>query len=247
MTGLVVLRLAGTAAPGVIARRARDALAETPPGRFLCVLWQVPLAWTDEAPVEAIVAEALLGPPSARREDAAEDVMLHANLVVRSYGEDRLLPCRCFQLLVLRRAGPTLRARLKDAAGAPAAAARIDTTRPAFTRDWANNVWHLQDGDAEARIIARLSRLLCWPDEAVLVCGPDGHQMHERLGEAGRGDLVGVPERYPLAPPAGGGDVPDRPAPRPGQVLPSAPERMRRTRRASVRSAVPAAEAGDDG
>ena len=203
MTGLVVLRLAGTEAPELIGPAAQAALAATPPGRFLCVLWPVPLAWTDETPVEAIVVETLLGTPEARREDAEEALTLHANLAVRSYGDDPLVPFRCFQVLVLRRAGPRLLERRKAAGGAPEAAAKLDTTRPAFTRDWANNVWHVRDDGAEARIIARLSRLLRWPDEVVLLIGADGAASPLVVAEAPQADLVGVPERYPLAPPSG--------------------------------------------
>ena len=201
MTGLVVLRLAGTEAPGVISSGALAALAATPAGRFLCVLWSVPLAWTDETPIEANVAETLLGAPATRREDSEEKVTLHANLAVRSYGDDPLVPLRCFQVLVLRCAGPKLIERRKAPGGAPEAAAKLDTTRPAFTRDWANNVWHVRDDGAERRIIARLARLLRWPDERLLVLAADGQAVRSEAGEVTEADLVGVPERYALAPP----------------------------------------------
>lgn len=200
--GLVVLQLGGTEAADALAAAARTALAATPPGRFLCVLWPVPLAWVEEPPIEAIIAATLLGRPETRREDADEAVTLHANLVVRSYRDDALIPCRCFQVLVLRRAGPKLIDRRKAPGGAPETAARIDTTRPAFTRDWANTVWHVRDDGAEDRIVARLARLLRWPDEAVIRLRP-GADAENRVALADMGgDLVGVPERYPLAPSA---------------------------------------------
>jgi hypothetical protein len=160
------------------------------PGRFFVALWQVPLAWGCEVPVEAIALEAAMGAPEDRREDASAAVSLLANLVIRSYGDDPLVPRKCFQALVLRRAGdsPIVRRR---AGGAPEAAAKLDTRRAAFTRDWANNTWHVRDDDAPGRIVARLSRLLRWPDEEMLVQG-----MAWRERGAPEGDLVGVPERY---------------------------------------------------
>lgn len=201
MSALVITRLAGTEAPDLIRATARACLAATPPGRFLCVIWPVPLAWGEEPPVEAIVVTELLGLPATRREDAEEAVTLHANLAVRTYGDDPLVPRRCLQVLVLRRAGPRLLARRRAPGGAPEAAAKLDTTRPAFTRDWANNVWHVRDDAAEDRVVARLAQLLRWPDEPVLLLRP---------GEVAAGwvpppgdpaDLVGVPERYELAAP----------------------------------------------
>jgi hypothetical protein len=196
LPGLVVARLDGREPLDVVRATAQEALRASAPGRFLCVLWPVPLAWQDEAPVEATVAAVLLGPPGTRREDATEAVTLHANLVVRSYGLDPLVPARCFQVLVLRRAGPRLLDRRKAPGGAPEVAAKLDTGRPAFTRDWANNVWHLRDDAAEERIMARLARLLRWPDEPVLLVRAGFAPAPWTAPAAPAEDLVGVPERY---------------------------------------------------
>lgn len=194
--GLVVVRLDGGEEQAAIRASARAALAATPPGRFVSVLWPVALHWQEEPPVEATVSATLLGPPEARIEDRNEAVTLHASIAVRTYGDDPLLPRRCFQLLVLRRAGPGVAERRRAGGGAPEAAARLDTTRPAFTRDWANNVWHMRDAAAEDRIVARLARLLRWPDEPVLLVRSGGAVERWEAPAGGHADLVGVPERY---------------------------------------------------
>lgn len=179
-------------APGPVLRRA---LAAAAPGRFVAALWQVSLAWADEPPVEAAALAALMPPPEARSEDASEAVAFHANLAVRTYGADPLWPVRCFQALLVRKAGAKPTARRGESAELEAAA-RLDTRAPAFTRDWANNVWHLRDAGAERRIVGRLAALLAWPDETVRVFAADGAARTWSRGRASCLDLVAVPERY---------------------------------------------------
>lgn len=188
--GLVVVRCG--AAPAPLLRQALDMAA---PGRFVAALWQVPLAWTDEPPIEAAAITALMSPPEARAADGSGPVAFHANLAVRTYGADQVAPARCFQMLLVRKAGPRVIARRGENAALDAAA-RLETKAAAFTRDWANNVWHLPDDAAEARIVGRLARLLCWPDEPVMVLAADGAAHVFARQDAPQDALVAVPERY---------------------------------------------------
>lgn len=194
MSAGLVLAWCG-AAPGALLTRA---LAEAAPGRFVAALWQVSLAWTDEPAIEAAALAALMPPPGARAGSGSAPVAFHANLAVRTYAADPLVPVRCFQALLVRKAGPKIIARRGESAALDAAA-RLDTKASAFTRDWANNVWHVRDEAAEARIVSRLARLLCWPDEPVLLFQADGSSRAWSRAEARDDDLVAVPERYAAA------------------------------------------------
>ena len=69
---------------------------------------------------------------------------------------------------------------------------------PVFTRDVANNVWHLSEENLIDRLIARFSSLLTWQDEDfVVVSGTKISQVTDRKKLDLKSDLVGVPTKVP--------------------------------------------------
>jgi hypothetical protein len=67
-----------------------------------------------------------------------------------------------------------------------------------FTRDVANNVWHLINDNFKDRVAARFSALLTWQDEDFLV--HDGSRIRPLLNRKTltlKEDLVGVPNKVP--------------------------------------------------
>ena len=69
---------------------------------------------------------------------------------------------------------------------------------PVFTRDVANNVWHLNEENLTERLIARFSSLLTWHDEDfVVVSGAKISKIDDRKKLVLKSDLVGVPSKVP--------------------------------------------------
>jgi len=69
---------------------------------------------------------------------------------------------------------------------------------PVFTRDVANNVWHLSEENLIERLIARFSSLLTWQDEDfIVVSGTKISQVTDRKKLDLKSDLVGVPSKIP--------------------------------------------------
>ena len=69
---------------------------------------------------------------------------------------------------------------------------------PVFTRDVANNVWHLNEVNLMERLVARFSSLLTWQDEEfVVVSGNKISEINDRKKLTLKEDLVGVPTKVP--------------------------------------------------
>lgn len=172
--------------------RARDAMEATPPGRVLCVVFELPAVWEASANVEAVMTDAVLGRPEERSDHPEWEFF--GNLAVRicktRVGGREVVKEQA--ALLFRRAGDRAYVRRKSLDAAAVKAARIDAHHPVFTRDVANNVWHVSK---ESEVVSRLAMLLAWPDEAVLQLSVDG----ERRSILKRPDLeqalVGVPEK----------------------------------------------------
>jgi hypothetical protein len=73
--------------------------------------------------------------------------------------------------------------------------ARFNAIHPVFTRDVANNVWHLSRSNAVSRIIQRLSALLTWPDERTrIISNSSTRSLAWRPLNLDK-DLIGVPTK----------------------------------------------------
>lgn len=154
----------------------------TPPGRYAAAVWPVIQEWRPTVDVEGSIVVGLLGHAEARTEDRqTESWLLHSNLFVRGYEHAGSAPCETWQVILLRRHGDAPYVRLRSSSPQPVdedvvSASQIDVANPAFTRDVANNVWHLRAGHIPTAITSRLGRLLCWADEEVVVLNPGGRR-----------------------------------------------------------------------
>lgn len=194
--GLVALPLHEGLTRRTVASRTRSGLELVSEGRSFCAFWEVPYRWRPTTPIEGWITEAVLGSPTAR-EDCPGDFTFFANMAVRTYRDDPARPARTLHAVIFRRNGDLPYRRRLDST-APLELDTLATLEPVFTRDVANNVWHLPDVDAESEMIARLSRLLCWSDEQVLVLKPRPEDASAGRRER-RPDLIPVPVKVPYS------------------------------------------------
>lgn len=167
------------------------AAEETPPGRNLAVLWPAAHPGERSHPIDALVAASIMGPPDRRTEDkAADDWLLSTPLAVRHYRRDLVLGSTTVGL-VFKRQGDAPYTRLRDES--QLRQSTIPSRHPAFTRDVANNVWHMPMDRGMDRIVARLASLYSWPDEHILTCSDGKASRRNSLRDLGFSfDLIGV-------------------------------------------------------
>ncbi len=161
-------------------------------GRYLISVFASPTNWEVHTPVEALIVTSTLGPI----ENRSPDWEFYGNGVIRCYKGSALKLSRTFQWNILRRTG----AKPYKRRGLVPSDLLKDGTLPVsdkvFTRDVANNVWHLKEEDLQKRLIERFSRLLSWQDEDfILITGTKTVKIQDRKNLALIDDLVGVPTR----------------------------------------------------
>ena len=198
--GLTALVVDVDATDSAIRKRIEFVKAWTPEGRHCAVAYQMPQAsdWGQARNwVEAVSAETFLGPPSDRSEgDAWEFFGNIAVRLCRPRANKRLL-MREAGVVIFRRKGEKPYKRRLSASKDLLRRSELDTLRPAFTRDVANNVWHMRNGRGLNHVIDRVGSLLAWPDERILISDMTAIRVRSRKEPAYDKDLIGRPTKYP--------------------------------------------------
>ena len=171
--------------------KSRDLVTE---GRYLITVFNAADNWKSRIPVEGLVIANTLGLAKTR----SDEWEFYGNGAVRCYKTKSLKLSRTYQWNIVRKTGDKPFVRRSTLSAAALKRNVIPVTDKVFTRDVANNVWHLKDENIQERLIARFSALLAWQDEEfILVTGSRSRVIAERskllLGE----DLVGVPTKVP--------------------------------------------------
>ena len=198
--GLTALVVDVDATDSAIRKRIEFVKASTPEGRHCAVAYQMPQAsdWGQARNwVEAVSAETFLGQPSDRSEGDAWEFF--GNIVVRlcrPRANKRLL-MREAGVVIFRRKGEKPYKRRLSASKDLLRRSDIDTLHPAFTRDVANNVWHMRNRRGLNHVIDRLGGLLAWPDERILISDMTTTRARSRKEPAYDKDLIGRPTKYP--------------------------------------------------
>jgi len=144
------------------------AALDVPCGRILFVLWTQSDSWSTGIPVESTAVASVLGDPS-RREDSAWD--FYGCGAARLYTKKGKRPKSSVLWVGFRRKGEKAYLRNKSAAlkKTTIADSTIPVSDKVFTRDVANNVWHVNHRNGMDRVISRLQALTTWSDEIALV------------------------------------------------------------------------------
>lgn len=177
-----------------IQERVISAMADVQVGRCLFVLWEVSNGWGSSIPVESIVVQSMLGRP---RERATNSWLFYGNGAVRLYEPSDPVPLSTWMWLGCRREGDKAYRRKQNEVLSQETldSSAIPVSHKVFTRDVANNLWHLSASDGLARIIRRIQALTTWSDEIALVCFDDRTERWKHLPLDCNDDLVPVAEK----------------------------------------------------
>jgi len=114
--------------------------------------------------VEAIVLRELMNSPD-KRDDSW---LFFGNGAIRGYSEVNKKLSSTWQWLILQRSGEKTLSRRKTSSNKMLKDVTLPVSHFAFTRDVANNVWHLPEKTIVQNTINRFGALLTWPGDVML-------------------------------------------------------------------------------
>lgn len=161
-------------------------------GRYLIAVFEAPNDWESHLPIESLVIGQTLGGIQNR----SNDWEFFGNGVVRTYTSKALKYSNAYQWTIVRRSGDKPYARRASLSPTFLKRNTIPVADKVFTRDVANNVWHLLNDNLKERLVSRFSTLLTWQDEEFIVldAGKAAH-LKDRKALSLKEDLVGVPNK----------------------------------------------------
>lgn len=171
--------------------------ALVPDGRLLAVCYEMNPEFGASLPVESAVVSEVMGTPHDRTGESGW--LFFGNLAIRvctvRSGDRKIL--RELGVVLMCREGDKAYVRRKTASPELLSSSAVPGLHPVFTRDVANNVWHIPAVRYRSRIRSRLSSLMAWSDEEVLLVGPKGSRRLAVIPMDLDDDLVGVPTKQP--------------------------------------------------
>ena len=163
-------------------------------GRYLIAVYEAPSDWNGHVPIEALLIRETLGDIHNR----TGDWEFFGNGVIRTYTSKTLKLTKTYQWTIVRRSGDKPYSRRGSLTSATLKRNAIPVSDKVFTRDVANNVWHLLGDNFKERLTSRFSSLLTWQDEEFVVLdGGKTSSIKERTALTLKEDLVGVPKKVP--------------------------------------------------
>jgi hypothetical protein len=163
-------------------------------GRYLISVFDTPKNWESRVPIESLIVTGTLG----SIEDRNSDWEYFGNGVIRCYKGKTLKLSKTLQWSIVKKIGDKPYKRRSEFSIVRTKQNTVPVKDPVFTRDVANNVWHLNEENLIDRLIARFSSLLTWQDEDfVVVSGSKISQVEDRKKLVLKSDLVGVPSKVP--------------------------------------------------
>jgi hypothetical protein len=163
-------------------------------GRYLISVFDTPTNWESRVPIEALVVSGTLGSIENRNSEWE----YFGNGAIRCYKGKSLKLSKTLQWNIIKKFGDKPYKRRNEFSIAKTKQNMVPVKDPVFTRDVANNVWHLNEENLIDRLIARFSSLLTWQDEDFfVVSGPKISKIDDRKKLVLKSDLVGVPSKVP--------------------------------------------------
>jgi hypothetical protein len=163
-------------------------------GRYLISVFDAPTNWDSRVPLESLVVSSTLG----NIENRNSDWEYFGNGAIRCYKGKSLKLSKTLQWNIIKKIGDKPYKRRNEFSTAKTKQNTVPVKDPVFTRDVANNVWHLNEENLIERIVARFSSLLTWHDEDFyFISEGKVSQITERKRLILNEDLVGVPTKVP--------------------------------------------------
>ena len=139
-------------------------------GRQCLFIWEAGMLGDEHPPFEKLILNFFLGDTETR--SSKDDWVYFGNGAVRTYGKDNRLDKTLFWLILLKN-GKKAYTRIGSISPSVLEASKIPVEDHSFTRDVANNVWHLRSNRYWSSIISRFKNLAAWSDEKILVIAPE--------------------------------------------------------------------------
>lgn len=170
----------------------------TPPGRVLAAIYRFPKEWKRSVAWDSLLNCAVLGSPETRN-PSEDDWSSLGTLAVRSCDpkSDSRRVVDEFGVSLFVRRGDRAYSRRKSTSREVQERSRLKTLHPVFTRDVANNIWHVPIVNPVGSIINRLSGLLTWSDEKSLIFQQGQMSVIAHKPIDLDGSLIGVPTKIP--------------------------------------------------
>ena len=177
-----------------IIHQVKIASSQVTAGRYLISIFDAPSNWESRIPIEALVVSGTLGSIENRNPNWE----YFGNGAIRCYKGKSLKLSKTLQWNIIKKLGDKPYKRRDEFSIAKIKQNTIPVQDPVFTRDVANNVWHLNEENLTERLIARFSSLLTWHDEDfVVVISTKVSKIVNRKKLVLKSDLVGVPSKIP--------------------------------------------------
>lgn len=177
-----------------IAEQIKIASSYVTSGRYLISVFDAPSNWESSVPIEALVVSNTLG----NIENRNQNWEYFGNGAIRCYKGKSLKLSRTLQWNIMKKSGDKPYKRRDEFSVTKIKQNVVPVKDPVFTRDVANNVWHLYEENLTDRLVARFSALLTWHDEDfyTLFEGKLSKIMNRKKLSLSE-DLVGVPTKVP--------------------------------------------------
>jgi len=177
-----------------VVQQIKHAASLVSEGRYLISVFEAPETWNSSMPIESIVLSETLGPIESRNFDWE----FFGNGAIRCYKGKKLKLVKTLQWIILRKSGDKPYKRRGEISIASTKKNTVPVKDPVFTRDVANNVWHLLENNVNQRIIERFSSLLTWQDEDFIFVNGEKITVIKNRNKLDLSvDLVGVPTKIP--------------------------------------------------
>jgi hypothetical protein len=161
-------------------------------GGYFFVLTEFGKSFKPGLSIESIVVRELMNTPE-KRDDSW---LFFGNGAIRGYSEVNKKLSSTWQWLILQKSGEKTLSRRKTSTKKVLKEAALPVSHFAFTRDVANNVWHLPEKSIIQNAINRFGALLSWPGDVMLYSQNGKFAKKVEIGQMDlTNDLIGVAQK----------------------------------------------------